>query len=514
MTRATGRPVESPYSPRHSLRTRLVITSTVACLAAFVCVGLILYFSLRDSLYRQFDEALAARATALGALVEQEGPQVRVQKDPTVMAGYGANQSRNYFEIRTEEGTVIDRSPSLGGKAIPATRPAAADRDSDARATTRPGTVTKLEASLPDGREARGVAMPVVPRVDEDKPQPRPARPVTVVVASDVNRVEGTLFRFGKQIAIVCAGATLATAGALWFLISGLLRPVNAVAEQISRVGREDLTERLDPGHETPAELLPVVNRLNEMLTRLGSAFDREKAFTADVAHELRTPISALETALEVSGSRLREPEVYRQTVGQCLRTVRDMHALVDRLLTLARADARQLTVRPQPVELRPFVEEIWDVLASRAARRGVSLDVRIAPDATLTTDPDLLRHVVQNALDNAAAYAPRDSTVVVSTDDGSAPSALHFVNPAPDLTAEQASHVFDRFWRADHARQSGHVGLGLPLCQKLMHALGGSARVAADPPGVFHLTFEFPVTSFLPSARHAALGSQTAGGR
>lgn len=476
-------PRPSSLTHRPSLRTRLVILSTVACLFAFILAGVILYFSIRDSLYHTFDEALTARATALSALVEQEGTKVHLQTDPSVTSAYTANQRRNYFEILGPDGTTLLRSPSLGdGHLVP---PAA---------LSIPHFPTHQDTTLPDGRPARTVSLRFVARPDEERPLPPGVQRLaaTVLVATDTKRVEDNLFRFAKQLMIVCGIATLAVATALWLLITRQLRPVKDVAEQIARVGRADLSERLDPG-PAPAELLPVVTRLNEMLARLSSAFEREKAFTADVAHELRTPISALEAAIEVSNSRLREPEAYRQTLGKCLRTVRDMHALVDRLLTLARADARQLTVRPAAVDLAPLIEDAWDTVTGVADRRNITIDLAVPPGTTIQTDPEILRLVVQNALDNAATYAAGGSAVTVRADQTPDGPSLSFTNPAPGMTSEQASRVFDRFWRADDARQAGHVGLGLPLCQKLMQSLGGDAAVSLVSPGLFRLTLRFP---------------------
>src|SRR4051812_19446592 len=92
-------PARASAPARPSLRKSLVITSTIACLTAFTLAGIILYFSMRDSLYRQFDDALVARATALAALVEQSGPQVQLKEDPSVMSGFSSGQRRNYFEV-------------------------------------------------------------------------------------------------------------------------------------------------------------------------------------------------------------------------------------------------------------------------------------------------------------------------------------------------------------------------------------------------------------------------------
>jgi two-component system OmpR family sensor kinase len=174
------------------------------------------------------------------------------------------------------------------------------------------------------------------------------------------------------------------------------------------------------------------------------------------------------------------------------------MHALVDRLLTLARADARQLTVRPEPVEVRTVLDDAWDTVANLAARRDITPDfAAVPPGLTIRTDPEILRIVVKNALDNAATYAPPGSAVTVRADlaptGAAAGPTLSFTNPAPGMTPEQASRVFDRFWRADDARQAGHVGLGLPLCQKLMQSLAGDARVSLHPPDLYRLTLQFP---------------------
>jgi two-component system, OmpR family, heavy metal sensor histidine kinase CusS len=244
-----------------------------------------------------------------------------------------------------------------------------------------------------------------------------------------------------------------------------------------------------------PAELMPVIHRLNDLLRRLEDAFSREKAFTADVAHELRTPLAGLRATLEVSLSQSREPEKHREAIRDSLQVAHQMQDMVDNLLWLARTEAGQLRVDRGPVDLGDLLNECWKTLADRAQTRGLCVDWDVHSPCALSTDRDKLRQAVHNLLDNAVTHA--DSGGRVRIEAGREPDRIRcrITNTGSRISPEDAERVFDRFWRGDQARTDTgvHCGLGLSLSRRIVTLLGGRISVTSAVGGEFSVTMVFP---------------------
>jgi signal transduction histidine kinase len=260
-------------------------------------------------------------------------------------------------------------------------------------------------------------------------------------------------------------------------------------------VGEDDLSARVDAAG-IPGELSPVVERLNELLARLDAAFQRERRFTGDVAHELRTPLAGLRSKLELALSCERAPEAYRRAMNDCLKINLQMQRMVENFLHLARADAGQLAVRRQSVDLSGLIRDCWKPLEERARRRGLSAEWHLDDTGMVETDRDKLSLVIQNILDNAITHANDGGRVSVLLSVEDSTLLLTVSNTVGGLTLGDIHRVFDRFWRADASqRQSdeGHFGLGLPLCKSLIEHLGGSIEAAISDRGMFTIAIRLP---------------------
>jgi signal transduction histidine kinase len=284
--------------------------------------------------------------------------------------------------------------------------------------------------------------------------------------------------------------------GLLAWIIGRGLRPVNAIAGRIARVGRRSLSDRLEPSG-VPRELLPIVDRLNGLLERLELAFSRERAFTADVAHELRTPLAGLETAIEVCASRTRQPQEYQKVLSQCLGVTRQMHAMVDSLLILARADGRTLAVSQTSFCLNTLLNETWKPFADRAARRRLHLIRSGEPDGPICSDREKLRQILHNLFDNAVSYADEGGTLTIRIAAQAGLVSIVVANSGSRLSQDQADHAFERFWRGDAARSEtgSHCGLGLAITRELVTVIGGTISLNSSEGGDFLVHLTLPAT-------------------
>ena len=227
---------------------------------------------------------------------------------------------------------------------------------------------------------------------------------------------------------------------------------------------------------DTPRELEPVIERLNELMSRLESGFERERRFGADLAHELRTPVAELKTMSEVA---LQFPDT-ADTVED-FTAARDianrLQGTIETLLLLARTNSTQERGPTTDVELRPLIDRCVSAAAPLAAPREIQFELDVPHDARWSTHANLLEVVLSNLINNAANYAAAQSTVTIRLDE-----KLEVSNLAPDLSREDVTHLFDRLWRKDAARSSSsNSGLGLTLAQTSAEAIGLTLDASLD---------------------------------
>ena len=296
------------------------------------------------------------------------------------------------------------------------------------------------------------------------------------------------------MLVLVGLVAVALSAGVLWLTVRRGLRPVDGLASQIARLGEADLAARLE-APDAPRELLPVVDRLNELLGRLEAAFQRERAFSADVAHELRTPLAGIRSTLDVALTRPRGALEYEDVLRGCLRIAVQLQRMVEHLLTLARLDAGQVEIRPEAVCVNTLVRDAWEPVAESAEARRLDVRWALAERVTVTTDRSLLDLVVRNVFENAVVHADEGGSVVVETAARENGVEIRVTNSGSRLSGQQAGQVFERFWRGDAARtETGvHCGLGLPLVKEVVTVLGGSVAVQSTEGGEFRITISIP---------------------
>jgi signal transduction histidine kinase len=464
-----------------TLRRRLLAGAAAATAAILAASGLTLYGFVRTALLSEFDAALASSAAVLAGMTEQDGGRVTVDPEAADLPQYARGDAPDYFAAWADDGRPAGAS-TPAALARPAVPPA-------------PGPGVVGYVTLPDGRPGRRVDLAFVPS-GEHGPHAGETRPppaggghlVTLSVARHTADLDSRLGRLAGLLAAVGVAATAAATLVMAVVVTRGLRPLSALASRIESVGPDSLDARVEL-RGVPGELSAVVNRLNDLLGRLQVAVDRERRFTADVAHELRTPLAGLEATIDVCAARDRSPADYARTLDACGRIVRGMHAMTESLLTLARADARRLPVDAAPVLVGPLLRECWAAFDGTAAARGLTVGFAVAGELAATADARLLRVVINNLLDNAVTHANAGGFVrVVAAAEGDGRVSVAVTNSGAVLGAGDVERVFDRFWRGDAARRDTglHCGLGLSLCREIVGLLAGAIAVRVDPAGLF----------------------------
>jgi two-component system sensor histidine kinase QseC len=279
---------------------------------------------------------------------------------------------------------------------------------------------------------------------------------------------------------------------AVWLVVPLVLRrglaPLDRLAAEVARIEAHSLDARL-PVDALPAELRPVGDRLNDLLARLAASFERERRFSADLAHELRTPLAELRSQAEcaLKWPESRDPRTDQDTLA----IATQMENLVTQMLALSRGERGEVPVQSQEVEPAALVEGVWKTHASRAADRALKARFVFEPGC-VQADPALLRSILHNLLQNAADYAPANGELRVTGKKLNGGYRIQIANPAGELTADDVGQLFDRFWRKEAARSDGkHAGLGLSVSRAFATAMDWQLDAAIDPNGWLVFTLE-----------------------
>jgi signal transduction histidine kinase len=303
------------------------------------------------------------------------------------------------------------------------------------------------------------------------------------VVIHPLTGIEAELRRQAWLLGGMWFLASALVASVVWFITGRVLMPVRRMTDAIAGItpGSGDQQVAITG---LPQELHPVQQRLNDLLARVDAALVREQQTTANIAHELRTPLAGLRAKLELALAKERDPAEIAALCRQGMATLTLLQGLIDNLLLLTRLEAGQERPRMQAVEVAELLASAWALHQPAARERRITLERRLEPALSLITDPDKLRAVLSNLLSNAVAYAPQNSMVqVTAREQGDGRIRLTVSNDGATIAPADAERVFEPFWRGDQARtvERGHCGLGLPLVRRLVTVLGGSVTVSVQ---------------------------------
>jgi signal transduction histidine kinase len=295
-------------------------------------------------------------------------------------------------------------------------------------------------------------------------------------------------------IAVVSAIAIVAAALLQVAVVQRNMSPLNSLAYQIERVSEHDLSQRCGES-SLPRELKPIAVKLNELLGRLDAAFMREKSFTSDVAHELRTPVAGMRSTLEVALSVDRSADDYRHSLSDCLSICSDMQRLTESLLALVRIESGQLVVHPEEIDVNALLLDCWQPLGAMASSRDVSVDWRPRGALYVESDRTCLKLILRNLLENAVAYVDSGGRITVESAEVADAVRLTLLNTGSQIGAADATKVFDRFWRGSLAREGtgSHAGLGLAICKRLSERLNSRITVESEQDGLFSVCLSVP---------------------
>ncbi|MDB5391454.1 MAG: phoR 1 [Planctomycetaceae bacterium] len=266
------------------------------------------------------------------------------------------------------------------------------------------------------------------------------------------------------------------------FLASRALAPIEMITQTAERISAEKLTERLNVDRSDD-ELGRLSTTLNRMFDRLQESINEMRRFTADAAHELRSPLTVIRTEAEVALRTPRSADAYRQVIETTLEEVSRLSDLVNQLLTLSRHDSGIQIADSEEVPLDALLQDVAEKLHILAEQKQISLSITDLPDVTVAGDDVLLSQVFYNLVNNAVHYTNPQGKITVRGDRIGDEVRVTVEDTGLGIAPEHLSRLFDRFYRVDDSRNraSGGTGLGLAICRSIVESHHGHITVESQ---------------------------------
>jgi heavy metal sensor kinase len=445
-----------------SIRWRLTLWYGLVLAIVIAVFGGAVYVTMRHELLTRTD-------VALGAELDEIADDIQVAKDwPKLSEQLKRRFTRHEvyeFQVGRPEGGLLFQSDGLKARRFPVPAVPGSLKHLDFESVTL-GTQNITLESLGHLRLMSRLV-------------PGPDGPVVVQAATSLASIDQELTELSTVLLLAGPLALVCALGGGYVLARKALAPVARMVQTADQITAARLDRRIDV-RNSDDELGRLARTLNGMIARLERSFEEIRRFTADAAHELRTPIAVLRNEAEVALRMPREPEQYRAVLEDQLEELERLSRLAERLLFLCRGDAGLLAIAREPVALREVVEDVVEHMRVVAEQKGVTLlSVEGAP-CLVQGDEDQLRRLLFNLVDNAIKFTPARGTVGLEITNGEAEARVVVTDSGIGIPREHLPHVFQRFYRVDPARgpDMGGAGLGLAIARSIAEAHGGAIAI------------------------------------
>jgi len=469
----------------HSIRWRIQVWHGAILCVAIAAFCFTAYYFLWDHQLRRIDRELQASEHLL----------IRTLMDA------GQPASRPHVPISPEE---LARNLRAGSVALPQEVAAQFSGTSYFRISDADGRVLLQSANVP--ADISRLPIPAAGFSEETRSIGRRRESLhssekgfSSTVGRDIAQDWAEMHRFAWILAGSGCGVWLFGLLGGWWLAGRAIKPVADISRAASRIAEGNLTERINTSGGD-SELDQLIRVLNRTFERLHASFERQKQFTADASHELRTPVTILIAETQRALKRERTAGEYRDALVTCQNTADRMRHLIEALLLLARQEATGAEPIREACDLAAILRATVDHLSPLAESRGLRFETRLQP-APCLADTSALSILAANIVGNAIQHQTPDSGggivhITTGYDEGLVFFSVR--DDGPGISAEDLPHIFERFYRADKARTgtSGHTGLGLAIARIIAENHSGSINVVSSPGEGATFTVSLPAAS------------------
>jgi len=449
-----------------SIASQLVLLFTPASACLLLLALAVLYWIVVRHAFEEDNAGLADKLSAIRADLVATGQTYRLSEE---LGSLRAGEHANYWvRVLDSLGNTVAETPGMR-QLLPS--------------TSFP-VLPRSDSNIQDYRKGNDLFSLVTTTMQVG------GRYYIIQVAQDRSADE----RFRKEFAALLAAVVVTGIGAsiaIAFTVTKRgLRPLQEMTQSLIRTGPTHLQERIAPSG-WPRELQPLAIAFDEMLDRLEDSFRRLSQFSADLAHELRTPIANIRGTAEVTLTRERPIDEYQEVIASTVAECERLSGIVENLLFLARAEAAEGYIQRRTFAGRFAVENIAAIYEAIADEKRVAISC--SGESDVYADPMLFGRAISNLVENALRFTPPGGTIQISLASEAAQSSVSVIDSGSGITPEHLPHVFDRFYRADSSRSSEGVGLGLALVKSIVDLHGGSATVESVANRGTAVTLTFP---------------------
>ena len=460
-----------------SIKVRLMLLYSACAFTTLVLVTLAMFFGLQKNIMQDEAHRLVGEMAAIGDLLGDpigNASLLSAEVDPG-QRGEAAGDP-TYIRVRDQRHQILFETSGMS-KVLPSS---AFDE------TLMDGAPIRVETAA---GEAYMLASAVAPNADK-----RPDHlPLIIEVAKDLSSADLLVASDRDDMLMILLGGSVLCAVVGYVVTRQGLKPLHEIMLAIKRIRAEQLHDRLHPGR-WPSELTQLAIEFDQMLLRLEDSFGRLKQLSADLAHELRTPVHAMMGQTEVALSKPRSNGEYQALLESNLEEQGRLARLIDTLLFLARADSAQTALTRDRIDVARELDALiayFDVMAQENA-------VRISREGSgvVFADRTFFNRAVSNLISNALRHTPRGGNIRLTADacdDGS--MNVRVIDNGVGIAPNQLPRVFERFYRGDDVRESreGGAGLGLAIVRSIMTLHEGSVDIASRPHRGTTATLNFP---------------------
>jgi heavy metal sensor kinase len=440
-----------------SIKAKVVLFYMVVLFVILSGLGIFLYFSLSRIVYDSIDASLLSKAKTLATLVKDNGNETEFNFSDEVLWEYSSPKSMSFFQIRRVDGTILEKSESVGKQELPFS-----DKTTFQTIHFKGKIVRMMNFHVPaeEGHAKKGHGL-------------------IIQCAEGIGNQIGLLKTYKVILSLSVIGILIISSAGGFLIARKALTPVKEISRAIDKISETNLSERITP-ENIPEELKVLASSFNRTFDRLERSFNRQRQFVSDASHELRTPLSVIISQSEIILRRERSAEEYKNGLTAILEASKLMSGIIHQLLTLARLGTDRIELKMESLDLGAIMNEAVGLLKPLAALKGIAISIPAEGPHVISGDRASLLELFSNIIDNAIKYNIPQGKIDISIKKEPGFIVTEVQDTGIGIPERDLDKVFDRFYRVDKARSKdiSGIGLGLSICEEIVKLHGGRIEI------------------------------------
>jgi len=478
-------PLLKPVRRKWPISRTLTVFYTLSASAILLLASAFLYYVMESSSEAEDRQSLADQVETLRLTLRETPDDPEALKREVQSEGAARRFAKYYARILTQEGTVVIQTGDMDRLAPSNAFPPPVE----VSMSPHEGQVWKVPKQMRPRKSPDGKYFLLMSAWAEVGAPPKGLR--LLQLALDVTQDETVLAQYRRMLVLVLGVGICCSAAAGVLIVRKGMRPLQEITRAAQRITASQLHERIDPAH-WPQDLAALATAFDEMLARLEASFKRLSQFSADLAHEFRTPMTSLRGQAEWALSQSRSPDECRHVLEASMEEYERLSRMIDSLLFLARADNAEMVLQRASFSAAKETLAVIDLFDAAVAEKHVSLEAQ--GDAILQVDAGLFRRALSNLLDNGLRHTPAGGRISIVIRKGNGDGVeIRVEDTGCGITAEHLPKVFDRFYRVDPARHQPGAGLGLSIVKSIMALHLGTVSLHSESGKGTAVVLKFP---------------------